>query len=164
MSSIPSIPIPITDIPTKLAMTLGALFVRATIAAVYVTYLWDLPFMLKSHLSCDGITILQTVVYYKLNPNDPWIFRYSVRNPTPSHLISIHLSYTHTGRLIIVCCHQAGYIYNLSSCAMICRILDMLHIALSIHGLYFYLIESFGNYLALLSKVIWYSYPIYGVP
>ncbi len=44
-------PIPITDIPTELAMTLGALFVGATIAAVYVTYLWDLPFMLKSHLA-----------------------------------------------------------------------------------------------------------------
>ncbi|SJL17489.1 uncharacterized protein ARMOST_21041 [Armillaria ostoyae] len=84
MSSIPSIPIPIADIPNKLATTLGALFVGATIAAV-----------------CYGITILQTVVYYKLNPNDPWIFRYSVRNPKPSHLISVHLSYAHTGRFTI---------------------------------------------------------------
>ncbi len=120
--------------------------------------------MLKLRPSCYGITILQTVVYYKLNPNDPWIFRYSVRNPKPSHLISVHPSYTHTGRLIIVCCHQAGDIYNLSSRAMICRIFDTLHVALSTHGLYFYLIESFGNYLALLDKVIWYGYYIYGVP
>ncbi|KAK0488430.1 hypothetical protein IW261DRAFT_349059 [Armillaria novae-zelandiae] len=103
MSSSPSIPIPINDIPNKLATTLGALFVGATIAAV-----------------CYGITILQTVVYYKLNPNDPWIFRYSVA-------------------LLLIS--------------------DTLHVALSTHGLYFYLIQSFGNYLALLSKVIW-SFPL----
>ncbi|KAK0238303.1 hypothetical protein EDD85DRAFT_503855 [Armillaria nabsnona] len=103
MSSIPSIPIPIADIPTELAMTLGALFVGATIAAV-----------------CYGITILQTVVYYKLNPNDPWIFRYSIA---------------------------------------LLLILDTLHVALGTHALYFYLIESFGDYLALLSKVIW-SFPL----
>ncbi|SJL16084.1 uncharacterized protein ARMOST_19600 [Armillaria ostoyae] len=34
MSSTPSIPIPIADIPTKVATTLGALFTGATIAAV----------------------------------------------------------------------------------------------------------------------------------
>ncbi|KAK0207353.1 hypothetical protein IW262DRAFT_660514 [Armillaria fumosa] len=96
MSSIPSIPIPINDIPNKLATTLGALFVGATIASV-----------------CFGITLLQTVIYYKLNPNDPWIFRYSVA---------------------------------------LLLIFDALHVALSTHGLYFYLIQSFGNYLALLSK------------
>ncbi|KAK0431980.1 hypothetical protein EV421DRAFT_1911383 [Armillaria borealis] len=103
MSSIPSIPIPIADIPNKLATTLGALFVGATIAAVFY-----------------GITILQTVVYYKLNPNDPWIFRYSVA---------------------------------------LLLLLDTFHVVLGTHALYFYLIESFGNYLALLSKVIW-SFPL----
>ncbi|KAK0238285.1 hypothetical protein EDD85DRAFT_502855 [Armillaria nabsnona] len=75
MSSTPSIPIPMADIPTKVATTLGALFTGATIAAV-----------------CYGITILQTVVYYKLNPNDPCIFRYSVRNSKPLHFTSVHLS------------------------------------------------------------------------
>ncbi|PBK91911.1 hypothetical protein ARMGADRAFT_192275 [Armillaria gallica] len=99
MSSTPSIPIPIADIPTKVAPTLGALFTGATIAAV-----------------CYGITILQTFIYYKLNPNDPWIFRYSVA---------------------------------------LLLILDTLHVALGTHGLYFYLIESFGNHLVLLSKFTW---------
>ncbi|KAK0203244.1 hypothetical protein DFS33DRAFT_1385590 [Desarmillaria ectypa] len=103
MSSIPSIPIPIADIPSKLATTLGALFIGSTIAAVFY-----------------GITILQTVVYYKLNPNDPWIFRYSVA---------------------------------------LLWILDTLHVALSTHALYFYLIELFGNYIALLSKIVW-SFPL----
>ncbi|KAK0497560.1 hypothetical protein EDD18DRAFT_1162837 [Armillaria luteobubalina] len=103
MSSIPSIPIPINDIPNKLATTLGALFIGATIASV-----------------CFGITLLQTVVYYKLNSSDPWIFRYSVA---------------------------------------LLLIFDTLHVALSTHALYFYLIQSFGNYLALLSKVIW-SFPL----
>ncbi|PBK91897.1 hypothetical protein ARMGADRAFT_1081304 [Armillaria gallica] len=60
MLSIYSTPIPIPDIHTKLALTLGALFIGATIAAV-----------------CYGITILQTTLYYELNPNDLWIFRYS---------------------------------------------------------------------------------------
>ncbi|KAK0457282.1 uncharacterized protein EV420DRAFT_1549932 [Desarmillaria tabescens] len=103
MSSIPSIPIPISDIPSELATTLGALFIGSTIAAV-----------------CYGITILQTVVYYKLNPGDPWIFRYSVA---------------------------------------LLWILDTLHVALSTHALYFYLIELFGNYIALLSRIIW-SFPL----
>ncbi len=52
--------------------------------------------MLKLHPSCYGITILQTFIYYKLSPNDPWIFRYSVRNSKPSHLTYVHLSYVVT--------------------------------------------------------------------
>ncbi len=96
MSSTPSIPIPIADIPTKVATTLGALFTGATIAAVYVYLPLGSTFMLNLHPSCYGITILQTFIYYKLNPNDPWIFRYSVRNPKPSHLTYVHLSYVVT--------------------------------------------------------------------
>ncbi|KAK0216605.1 hypothetical protein EDD85DRAFT_1029642 [Armillaria nabsnona] len=123
MSSTPSIPIPIADIPTKVATTLGALFIGATIAAVNV---------------CYGITILQTFVYYKINPNDPWIFRYSVRNSKPSHLTSAHLSYVVTPVQVALL-----------------LILDTLHVALGTHALYFYLIKSFGNHLVLLSKFIW---------
>ncbi|KAK0203242.1 hypothetical protein DFS33DRAFT_971834 [Desarmillaria ectypa] len=82
--------------------TLGAIYVGATVAAVFY-----------------GITILQTAIYYKHNPNDPWLFRYTVA---------------------------------------LLLILDTLHVALSTHALYFYLIESFGNYLALL-KIIW-SFPL----
>ncbi|PBK79572.1 hypothetical protein ARMGADRAFT_1093018 [Armillaria gallica] len=44
-----------------LELTLGAVYFGATIAAVFY-----------------GITILQTVIYYKQYPNDPWIFRYTV--------------------------------------------------------------------------------------
>lgn len=33
-------------------------------------------------------------------------------------------------------------------------ILDMLHVALNTHAIYFYLVDSFGNYLAL-DHVIW---------
>ncbi|KAG7443423.1 uncharacterized protein BT62DRAFT_331033 [Guyanagaster necrorhizus] len=102
MSSLP-LPVPIADIPSELAKTLGALFIGATIASV-----------------CYGLTILQTVIYYKLNPDDPWIFRYGIA---------------------------------------LLWILDTLHVALSTHALYFYLIQSFGNYIALLSKIIW-SFPV----
>ncbi|PBK66764.1 hypothetical protein ARMSODRAFT_959916 [Armillaria solidipes] len=96
MSSIPSIPIPIADIPNKLATTLGALFVGATIAAVSLYYCMSLR---------------------------SW-----------------------------------GHMY---SRATICRLLDTFHVVLGTHALYFYLIESFGNYLALLSKIIWYGNCIY---
>ncbi len=34
--------------------------------------------MFTPHHSFYGITILQTVVYYKQNPNDPWLFQYGV--------------------------------------------------------------------------------------
>ncbi|KAK0184961.1 hypothetical protein F5146DRAFT_1144608 [Armillaria mellea] len=90
------------SIVTILPLTLGAVYVGATIAAVFY-----------------GITILQTVIYYKQYPNDPWIFRYGV----------------------------AGL-----------WILDILHVILSTHALYFYMVESFGNDLALFS-IIW-SFPV----
>ncbi|PBK66684.1 hypothetical protein ARMSODRAFT_959823 [Armillaria solidipes] len=83
-------------------MTLGAVYIGATIAAVFY-----------------GITILQTVIYYKQYPNDPWLFRYSVA---------------------------------------VLWILDTLHIAISTHALYFYLVESFGNYLHQF-EIIW-SFPL----
>ncbi|KAK0488478.1 hypothetical protein IW261DRAFT_1556942 [Armillaria novae-zelandiae] len=54
-------PIPIDEISANLS--LGVLYIGSTIAAVHVFY---------------GITILQTVVYYKRNPNDAWLFRYAV--------------------------------------------------------------------------------------
>ncbi|PBK91967.1 hypothetical protein ARMGADRAFT_1166122 [Armillaria gallica] len=101
MSSL--LPIPIADIP-PLGTTLGAVYIGATIAAVHAFY---------------GITILQTVIYYKQYPNDLWLFRYSVA---------------------------------------ILWILDTLHVAISTHALYFYMIESFGNYLPLFG-IIW-SFPL----
>ncbi|KAK0203240.1 hypothetical protein DFS33DRAFT_1345944 [Desarmillaria ectypa] len=60
MSS-PLTPIPIGDNPSRLGATLGAIFIGAAIAAIFY-----------------GITILQTVVYYKQNPDDLWLFRYAV--------------------------------------------------------------------------------------
>ncbi|KAK0444682.1 hypothetical protein EV421DRAFT_1938543 [Armillaria borealis] len=71
--------------------------------------------MLTPHRSFYGITILQTVVYYKQSPNDPWLFRYGV-----------------------------AFLW----------ILDTVQVALGTHALYFYLIKSFGRYLAL-SRIIW---------
>ncbi|KAK0488414.1 hypothetical protein IW261DRAFT_1602347 [Armillaria novae-zelandiae] len=85
-----------------LGLRLGAIYVGATIAAVFY-----------------GITILQTVIYYKLYPDDPWIFRYAVA---------------------------------------VLWILDTLHVILTTHALYFYMIESFGDFLALFS-IIW-SFPL----
>ncbi|KAK0481169.1 hypothetical protein EDD18DRAFT_796209 [Armillaria luteobubalina] len=93
--------IPTVDIP-PLGTTLGVVYVGATIAAVFY-----------------GIAILQTVIYYKRYPGDPWLFRYSVA---------------------------------------ILWILDTLHVAISTHALYFYLIESFGNYLPLFG-IVW-SFPL----
>ncbi|KAK0457283.1 uncharacterized protein EV420DRAFT_516925 [Desarmillaria tabescens] len=86
----------------SMGTTLGAIYIGATISAVFY-----------------GLTILQTAAYYKLNHNDPWLFRYMVA---------------------------------------ILWVLDTLHVALTTHALYFYLIKSFGNYFALLS-VIW-SFPL----
>ncbi|PBK91917.1 hypothetical protein ARMGADRAFT_1063868 [Armillaria gallica] len=85
-----------------LELTLGAVYFGATIAAVFY-----------------GITILQTVIYYKQYPNDPWIFRYAVA---------------------------------------VLWILDTLSVVFSTHALYFYMVESFGNYSALLN-IIW-SFPL----
>ncbi|PBK66824.1 hypothetical protein ARMSODRAFT_1021242 [Armillaria solidipes] len=112
------LPIPIADIPSRLGATLGAIFIGATIAAVFVRNL-GLDAMLTPRFRFYGITILQTVVYYKQNPNDPWLFRYAV-----------------------------AFLW----------IFDTLHVALSTHALYFYLIESFGNYLSLFG-MIW-SFPL----
>ncbi|PBK91798.1 hypothetical protein ARMGADRAFT_1166015 [Armillaria gallica] len=85
------LPIPIADISSRLGATFGAIFIGATKAAV--------------------LCRIQTVICYKQNPNDPWLFRYAV-----------------------------AFLW----------IFDTLHVALSTHTLYFYLIESFGNYLSLL--------------
>ncbi|PBK66827.1 hypothetical protein ARMSODRAFT_1021244 [Armillaria solidipes] len=63
MSMLTSIQIDEPPAGLSIETTLGALYIGSTIAAVHVFY---------------GITILQTVVYYKQNPNDPWLFRYSV--------------------------------------------------------------------------------------
>ncbi|PBK91873.1 hypothetical protein ARMGADRAFT_1013662 [Armillaria gallica] len=102
MSSPTPILIPFNFADFKIGPTLGAIYIGATTAAVFY-----------------GITVLQTAVYYKVNPNDPRIFRYMVA---------------------------------------LLWVLDTLHVALSTHALYFYLVESFGNYLDLL-KITW-SFPL----
>ncbi|KAK0457267.1 uncharacterized protein EV420DRAFT_1765009 [Desarmillaria tabescens] len=79
-------------------MTLGAIYIGATIGAVFY-----------------GITILQTAIYYKQYPDDSPLFRCAV-----------------------------GFLW----------ILDTLHVAISTHALYHYLVESFGN-IPALSKIIW---------
>ncbi|KAK0481170.1 hypothetical protein EDD18DRAFT_1113021 [Armillaria luteobubalina] len=84
----------VDSLPSVLGRTLGAIYVGATIAAVLY-----------------GMTIHQTVTYYKGYPNDSWHFRYGV-----------------------------AFLW----------VLDTLHVALSTHALYYYLIESFGNYLQVL--------------
>ncbi|KAK0207351.1 hypothetical protein IW262DRAFT_1469593 [Armillaria fumosa] len=102
MSSLAPMLIAGTSFSFSMGETLGAIYIGATISAIFY-----------------GITILQTAVYFKLNPNDPWLFRYTVA---------------------------------------LLWILDTLHVALTTHALYFYLIKSFGNYFALLT-VIW-SFPV----
>ncbi|KAK0220665.1 hypothetical protein IW262DRAFT_1041830 [Armillaria fumosa] len=51
----------IDSLPSVLGWTLGPIYIGTTIAAVFY-----------------GITILQTVIYYKGYPNDSWHFRYGV--------------------------------------------------------------------------------------
>ncbi|KAK0226863.1 hypothetical protein EDD85DRAFT_1027352 [Armillaria nabsnona] len=85
------------DIPS-LGMTLGALYIGATVAAILF-----------------GITNLQAVIYYKNYPDDWWVYRYSVA---------------------------------------LLWILDALHVALSMHALYHYLIDLFGNFAAIYD-VVW---------
>ncbi|KAG7443418.1 uncharacterized protein BT62DRAFT_935034 [Guyanagaster necrorhizus] len=96
---------PVLSTPLRLdfGATLGAVYIGTTIAAIFY-----------------GITILQIAIYYKINPNDPCIFRYTVA---------------------------------------ILWIFDTLHVALSTHALYFYLIESFGNYLTIFGRIVW-SFPL----
>ncbi|KAG7443395.1 uncharacterized protein BT62DRAFT_329363 [Guyanagaster necrorhizus] len=96
------ISIPLTDIPSLLGRTLGAVFIADIIASIFY-----------------GITILQTVVYYKQYPEDPWFLRYAIA---------------------------------------LLWIFDTLHVALSTHALYFYLVKSSGNYLALFG-IVW-SFPL----
>ncbi len=96
-----------------------------------------------------GITILQTAVYYKVNPNDPRIFRYTVMESDLSHwtlLMKYRLPFYGTLRM-----YTKLYLDPLQSAGSSIRSM----LPLSTHALYFYLIESFGNYLDLL-KVIWY--------
>ncbi|PBK64472.1 hypothetical protein ARMSODRAFT_961977 [Armillaria solidipes] len=85
------------DVPS-LGMTLGVLYIGATIAAILF-----------------GITNTQVAKYYKKYPDDWWIFRYSV-----------------------------GILWTF----------DALHVALSTHMIYHYLIDLFGDYDGL-HNVIW---------
>ncbi|KAK0482891.1 hypothetical protein EDD18DRAFT_1200926 [Armillaria luteobubalina] len=87
--------------PSKaiLGETLGALYVGATLAAVFF-----------------GITNLQVVQYYKNYPKDWWLFRYSVA---------------------------------------LLWVLDALHLASSTHGVYYYLIDMFGNLQYSLTHSVW---------
>ncbi|KAK0445942.1 hypothetical protein EV421DRAFT_1902293 [Armillaria borealis] len=87
--------------PSKLILgeTLGALYVGATLAAVFF-----------------GITNLQAVIYYKNYPNDWWIYRYSVA---------------------------------------LLWFLDALHLASSTHGVYYYLIDMFGDLEDSLTHSVW---------
>ncbi|KAK0471436.1 hypothetical protein IW261DRAFT_1612036 [Armillaria novae-zelandiae] len=85
------------DIPS-LGMTLGAVYVGATVAAILF-----------------GITNLQAVIYYKNYPDDWWVYKYSVAS---------------------------------------LWILDTLHVALSTHALYYYLIDLFGNFIAIYN-IVW---------
>ncbi|KAK0187531.1 hypothetical protein F5146DRAFT_713275 [Armillaria mellea] len=87
--------------PSKvfLGETLGALYVGATLAAVFF-----------------GITNLQAVIYYKNYPNDWWIYRYSV-----------------------------ALLWGL----------DALHLASSTHGVYYYLIDMFGDLEESLTHSVW---------
>ncbi len=100
-----------------------------------------------------GITILQTVIYYKQYPNDPWLFRYSVREIIRFDGIFL----TNKQVAILWCAYRK--LYKITSwiltSTIISRILDTLHVAISTHALYFYMIESFGNYLPLFG-IIWY--------
>ncbi|PBK91790.1 hypothetical protein ARMGADRAFT_1031279 [Armillaria gallica] len=72
-----ALPIPIAGIPSKLGATLETIFIGATKAAVFVRNL-SFDAMLAPSSRFYGITISQTVVYYKQNPNGPWLFRYAV--------------------------------------------------------------------------------------
>ncbi|SJL17550.1 related to 4-hydroxybenzoate transporter [Armillaria ostoyae] len=62
------------DLTTSVPMFVsGALFLLAGVISLL------LPFESRGKAALFyGITILQTVVYYKQNPNDPWLFRYGV--------------------------------------------------------------------------------------
>ncbi|KAK0190187.1 hypothetical protein F5146DRAFT_1122517 [Armillaria mellea] len=82
----------------SLRMTLGAVYIGATVAAILF-----------------GITNLQAVIYYRKYSDDWWIYQYSVA---------------------------------------ILWAFDALHVALGTHALYHYLIDLFGDYVAL-NDVVW---------
>ncbi|KAK0228037.1 hypothetical protein IW262DRAFT_1532142 [Armillaria fumosa] len=64
------------EVPS-LGMTLGALYIGATIATMQVEFISACIFT-NHHSSLFGITNTQVTKYYKKYPNDWWIFRYSV--------------------------------------------------------------------------------------
>ncbi|KAK0185795.1 hypothetical protein F5146DRAFT_1143315 [Armillaria mellea] len=101
------------EVPS-LGMTLGALYIGATIATMQVGFASVFLFI-NRYSSLFGITNTQVATYYKKYPHDWWIFRYSI-----------------------------GTLW----------IFDALHVALSTHMIYHYLIDSFGDYEGLY-KVIW---------
>ncbi|KAK0471484.1 hypothetical protein IW261DRAFT_1571999 [Armillaria novae-zelandiae] len=103
-----------SDIPS-LGMTLGAIYVGATVAVMQVNLIFLVIIIRISVNSLFGISNLQMVIYYKNYPDDSWIYRYSVA---------------------------------------IIWIVDALHVALSTHAIYHYLIDSFGNYLGLY-HIVW---------
>ncbi|SJL04643.1 uncharacterized protein ARMOST_08011 [Armillaria ostoyae] len=101
------------DVPS-LGMTLGVLYIGATIAAMQVGF-FSVFLFTNHHSSLFGITNTQVAKYYKKYPDDWWIFRYSV-----------------------------GILWTF----------DALHVALSTHMIYHYLIDLFGDYDGL-HNVIW---------
>ncbi len=64
--------------PPSVSETLGALYIGATIAAVYVLSHPQKYAFIYSLGSLYGITNLQGVVYYRRYPTDWWVYRYSV--------------------------------------------------------------------------------------
>ncbi|KAK0226798.1 hypothetical protein EDD85DRAFT_958559 [Armillaria nabsnona] len=98
-----------------LGMTLGTVYIGATVAAMQVNLIFIFLSTKISVNSFFGISNLQMVIYYKNYPDDSWIYRYSVA---------------------------------------IIWILDALHVALSTHAVYHYLIDLFGNYLGLY-HIVW---------
>ncbi|KAK0227979.1 hypothetical protein IW262DRAFT_1292884 [Armillaria fumosa] len=61
----------------SLGMTLGVVYICATISAMQVGFVFVFLFT-NYHSSLFGITYTQVIRYHKKYPNDWWIFRYSV--------------------------------------------------------------------------------------
>ncbi|KAK0209872.1 hypothetical protein IW262DRAFT_1486327 [Armillaria fumosa] len=74
-----------------------------------------------------GITNLQTVVYYKKYPDDWWVYRYSVAS----------LWYAKSACVGVPVIDETSHVS---------RMLDTLHVALSTHALYHYLITLYGSF------------------
>ncbi|SJL16062.1 uncharacterized protein ARMOST_19577 [Armillaria ostoyae] len=127
---------PTVDIP-PLGTTLGAVYVGATIAAVHARFLIRLP----SDAHSAPVVSMESPSCRLLSTTSDTLMTHGSSDIPYAKVVLFH------------------GIFLIHKQVAILWILDTLHVAISTHALYFYMIESFGNYLPLFG-IICRSFPL----